>query len=137
MTEEAPRPTTYQEPIEVHLADVNGWLRRLSSRYGADITTSPVTPQIYPPPARIEPDTYGDRTGTWGDGVEWLEYWAHLGTGWVNLGIAEDTNGHPYIVYESQWRKGDDWPPLIVPRARWPRAVARPDAPSGPIHMGQ
>ena len=61
----------------------------------------------------VRPDTYGDRVGVWGDGVEWLDYWASLGTAWVNLGIATDDTGQPCIVYETQWRKGDDWEPLV------------------------
>jgi hypothetical protein len=111
--ERAPRPESQSEPIEAHLAYVNDWLRRLSRKYAVDITTLPVRPQTYSPPASIDLDTYGDRTGVWGDGVGWLDYWAHLGTGWVNLGVAQDEGGQPYVAYESQWRKGDDWPPLV------------------------
>lgn len=63
------------------------------------------------------PDTYGDRTGSWDDGVEWLDYWAGLGGSWVNLGIACDDDG-PFIEYESQWRHGDPIEPL--PHGRCP-----------------
>jgi hypothetical protein len=75
-----------------------------------------VKPATYPG-TQIEPDTYGDRTGSWDDGVEWLHYWAGLGGSWVNLGIALDDEG-PFIEYESQWRKGDPIEPL--PEGRYP-----------------
>ena len=68
-----------------------------------------VRPTVFPPSAAISPDVYGDRTGPWGDGAGWLEYWAELGTGWVNLGLAVGTDGLPHIAYESQWRKGDQF----------------------------
>ena len=64
-------------------------------------------PQTYPRQPHIDADTYGDRTGVWGDGRDWLEYWASLGGYWVNLGIATSDGGRPYIAYETQWRKGD------------------------------
>ena len=111
--QEWPRgPDGSDAPLADHLAYVNGCLRILARRYTLPdgIEGLRVKPATYPGTA-IEPDTYGDRTGSWGNGVEWLDYWAGLGGWWVNLGIAKDDDG-PFIEYESQWRKGDPVEPL-------------------------
>ncbi len=111
-------PERADAPLVDHLAYVNGCLRILATKYAmADgIERLRVKPTTYPGTA-IEPDTYGDRMGQWGDGVEWLDYWAGLGSIWVNLGIAHDDEG-PFIEYESQWRKGDPIEPR--PDGRYP-----------------
>lgn len=120
MTEEEwpRRPDSGDAPLADHLAYVNGYLRILASEHtvAGGIEGLRVKPATYPGTA-IEPDTYGHRTGSWDDGVEWLDYWAGLGGWWVNLGIAHDDEG-PFIEYESQWRKGDPIEPL--PDGRYP-----------------
>ncbi len=104
------RPMSSLGPIDAHLAYVNGQLRQIADRRSVVLATGlegiVVAPQSYPVTS-ISPDTYGDRTGTWGDGADWLEYWAGLGGTWVNLTLVIDEAGQPCIRYESQWRKGD------------------------------
>jgi hypothetical protein len=88
--EEWPRRSASGDaPRADHLAYVNACLRILAGRYTlpSSIGDLRVMPATYPGTA-IEPDTYGDRTGSWDDGVDWLDYWAGLGWWWVNLGIA-------------------------------------------------
>lgn len=117
MTEqpEPARPKSHLAPIDEHLAYINGQLRMLAARASvalpAGIEGLKVVPQTYPG-AAISDDTYGDRTGNWGDGVDWLEYWAGLGGSWVNLGIITGADGDPAIAYETQWRKGDPIEPI-------------------------
>jgi hypothetical protein len=112
------RPDRGEAPLDDHLAYVNGCLRVLARRQTLPrgIEGLRVMPAIYPG-RTIGPDTYGDQTGSWGDGVVWLTYWAGLGSSWVNLGIAHDEEG-PFIESESQWRKGDPIEPL--PDGRYP-----------------
>lgn len=103
---EPPRRPRQGDPIEAYLTAIDRTLHRMSRYPLPDgIGVLRVKPNTYPG-TMIEADTYGDRTGLWGDGRDWLEYWASLGGYWINLGIAADADG-PYINYESQWRKGD------------------------------
>jgi hypothetical protein len=118
--DEAPPRASWGDPIEVYLANLDCWIRLLSRRYDlpGGIASLRVMPQTYPPRSVVDPDTYGDRIGIWGDGRAWLAYWASLGGYWVNLGIAATKDGEPYIAYESQWRKGD--PVEVLPDGGYP-----------------
>lgn len=113
-----PRRPASEAPLADHLVYVSGCLRILARRYtlSGGIDGLRMKPPTYPG-TTIEADTYGDRTGSWGNGAKWLEYWAGLGGSWVNLGIASDVDG-PFIEYESQWRKGD--PIESLPDGRYP-----------------